>query len=395
MQREEIPMTAEKLASANAIVQKAIDDAVARGVEIGVQVAAYLNGELMVDAWGGIADDTTGRKVDGETLFNVYSVTKAVAATALHIQVDRGLIEYNAPITRYWPEYGAKGKGSTTVRDVLTHRACVPQMPSDVTPEKMCDWDWMVQAIANLEPVAPPGSKTLYLSMTFGWIIGELVRRTDPARRSLGRFIRDEIAAPLGITDLWVGIPDSVEHRIARQVDAMRPIPPEYLPPLFLASMPAQVALTPAVFERPDVRRAEVAGVGGIFNARSEARFWAMLANLGELDGVRILSRNLAATLNVPRANSEELDQVMFNIPLPISIGGFWLGGPNTPVCSPASQRALCHPGQGGSIGWADPETRLAVAICHNRLFNASTPEEDPLLSIANAVREAAGLQVE
>jgi CubicO group peptidase (beta-lactamase class C family) len=357
-----------------------------------VQVAAYLKGELVIDTWGGLADEATGRKVDGNTLFNVYSVTKAVAAVALHLQADRGLIEYDAPVARYWPEYGANGKGGTTVRHVLTHRACVPQMPAGVTPERMCDWDWMVRAIAALEPLAEPGSKTLYLSMTFGWIIGELVRRTDPSHRSLGRFIREEIAGPLGINDLWVGIPDSVEPRIARQIDAMRPIPPEYLPPLFLASMPPQVALTPAVFERPDVRRAEVAGVGGIFNARSEARFWAMLANGGELDGVRLLSQKLVQTLNVPRDERDERDEVMFNIPLPISRGGFWLGGPNTPVCSPKSSRALCHPGQGGSIGWADPDSRLAVAICHNRLFNASSPEEDPLLPIANAIREELGV---
>ncbi|MDB6103155.1 MAG: beta-lactamase, partial [Gammaproteobacteria bacterium] len=157
--------------------------------------------------------------MDGDTLFNVYSVTKAVAAVALHIQADRGLIDYTAPVTRYWPEYGAHGKGATTVRDVLTHRACVPQMPAEVTPERMCNWDWMARAIAALEPIAPPGSKTLYLSMTFGWMVGELVRRTDPAHRSLGRFIREEIATPLGITDLWVGIPDSAEVRIARQVN--------------------------------------------------------------------------------------------------------------------------------------------------------------------------------
>jgi CubicO group peptidase (beta-lactamase class C family) len=377
---------------AQAKVQMAIDAAVAHGPEIGLQVAAYLDGEQVVDAWGGVADPATGRKVDGETLFNVYSVTKAVAATALHIQADRGLIDYNAPVARYWPEYAAKGKESTTVRDVLTHRACVPQMPGDVTPERMCDWDWMTRAIAALEPLAPPGTRTLYLSMTFGWIVGELVRRTDPRHRSLGRFIREEIAQPLDITDLWIGIPDAAEPRMAKQVNDMRPIPPEYLPPLFLASMPDQVALTPVVFERPDVRRAEIAGVGGIFNARSEARFWAMLAGMGELGGVRILSRRLVETLNQPRGHSEELDQVMFNIPVPISMGGFWLGGPQTPVCSAKSPRALCHPGQGGSIGWADPDTGLAVAICHNRLFNASTPEEDPILPIANAVRAGLGL---
>jgi len=279
------------------------------------------------------------------------------------------------------------------VRDVLTHRACVPQMPEGVTPELMCDWQWMTRAIANLEPLAEPGTKTLYLSMTFGWIVGELVRRADPNKRSLGRFVQEELAKPLGIADLWISIPDEVEPRIARQTDAMVPVPAEYLPPLFLRSMPQQVALTPQVFERPDVRRAEVAGVGGIFNARSEARFWAMLGCGGELDGVRILSKELVATLNTPRANSEEPDPVMFGFPIPITIGGFWFGGNHPPVTAARSPRALCHPGQGNSIGWADPDTGLAVAICHNKLFNPTTPEEDPLLPIAVAIREALDME--
>lgn len=382
-------MADSRLARCNAIVKRAIDAILAAGGDVGLQVAAYHRDELVVDTWGGLADCATGRAVDGETLFNTYSVTKAVAATALHVLADRGRIDYDSPVARYWPEYGARGKQNTTVRDVLTHRACVPQMPPDVTPERMCDWAWMTRAIADLEPLAEPGTKTLYLSMTFGWIVGELVRRADPAHRSLGHFVREEIAHPLGAKDLWIGIPDEVEPRIAKQIDAMRPIPPEYLPPLFQASMPSQVALSPVVFERPDVRRAEVAGVGGIFTARSEARFWAMLANGGALAGVRILSRELAATLNTPRVNAAEPDPVMFNIPLPISIGGFWLGGEYPPVCSAKSPRAMCHPGQGGSIGWADPDTHVAVAICHNRLFNASSVEEDPILPIANAVREA------
>jgi CubicO group peptidase (beta-lactamase class C family) len=374
------------------IVQQALDYSTREGGEIGVQVAAYLDGKLVIDAWSGVADPATGRLVDGETLFNVYSVTKAVAATALHILADRGQIDYDAPVAHYWHEYGMHGKARTTVRDVLTHRACVPQMPDGVTPERMCDWDWMTAAIADLEPLAEPGTKTLYLSMTFGWIVGELVRRADPQGRSLGRFVREEIAQPLGISDLWIGIPDAVEPRIAKLTDAMVPVPAEYLPPLFLASMPEQVALNPTVFERPDVRRAEVAGVGGIFNARSEARFWAMLAGGGEIDGVRLLSKALVATLNTPRANSEEPDPVMFGFPIPITIGGFWFGGAHPPVTAVQSPRALCHPGQGNSIGWADPDTGLAVAICHNKLFNPTSPEEDPLLPIANAIRRALNL---
>ena len=377
---------------ANAPVQRAIDEAIASGREIGVQVAAFHRGRLVVDAWGGSADPATGRPVTADTLFNVYSVTKAIAATALHILVDRGRLDYDAPVATWWPEYAARGKGGTTVRDVLTHRAGIPQMPEGVTPERLCDWGWMTRAIAELTPLAEPGTKTLYLSMTFGWIVGELVRRADPRHRSLGQFVREEIGAPLDAPDLWIGIPDSQVHRIARQVDALVPIPPEHLPPLFRASMPPAVALGPRVFERPDVRRAEVAGVGGICTARSQARFWAMLAGGGEFGDVRLLSRQLVATLNTPRANSEEPDPVMFGFPIPITIGGFWFGGEHPPVCSAKSQRALCHPGQGGSIGWADPDAELAVAICHNRLFNPTTRDEDAILTIADAVRDALGL---
>jgi CubicO group peptidase (beta-lactamase class C family) len=378
--------------NANDRVKAAIDEAIGAGREIGVQVAAYHRGKLVIDTWGGLADQGAGRAVAGDTLFNVYSVTKAVAATALHLQADRGLIDYDAPVVRYWPEYGAHSKEKTTVRDVLTHRACVPQMPAEVTPELMCDWNWMTRAIADLTPLAEPGTKTLYLSMTFGWIVGELVRRTDPSRRTLGRFVRDEIAVPLGIADLWIGVPDEAVPRIARQYDCMTVVPPEHLPPLFAASMPPQVALTPVAFERPDVRRAEIAGVGGIFTARSEARFWAMLAAGGELDGVRILSRDLVETLYQPRKHSDELDAVMFNIALPITLGGYWLGGSYPPICSAKSPRAICHPGQGGSIGWADPDENLAVAICHNRLFNPSRVEEDAIYTIATAVRAALGM---
>jgi CubicO group peptidase (beta-lactamase class C family) len=382
-------MSATSITQAGRIVQTAIDQAIAEGREIGVQVAAYHRGKRVIDAWGGLADETTGRRVDGGTLFHVFSVTKAGAATAIHLLAERGRIEYDAPVARYWPEYGVNGKASTTVRHVLTHRACVPQMPEGVTPERMCDWNWMTAEIARLTPLAEPGTRTLYLSMTFGWILGELVRRADAGHRSLGRFVAEEIAAPLGIEDLWIGLPDQHAARVAKLTDAMIPIPAEYLPPLFLASMPPAVALVPAVFQRPDVMRAEVAGVGGIFTARSEARFWALLANGGELDGVRLLSKERVASFSVPRERSDEPDPVMFGIALPISAAGYWLGGDHPPVAAAKHPRALCHPGQGGSIGWADPDANLAVAICHNRMFNASSVENDPILPIAQAVRRA------
>ena len=127
-------------ADPNAVVQKAVDMAIHERGEIGLQIAAYLNGELVVDCWGGLADETTGRKVDADTLFPIFSVVKAVTAVALHIQAERGLVDYYEPMATYWPEFGAHGKDKGTVYDALTHRIGVPLMPNAVTPELMCDW---------------------------------------------------------------------------------------------------------------------------------------------------------------------------------------------------------------------------------------------------------------
>ena len=194
----------------NSMVQEAVDAAISKRGEIGLQVVAYVDGKQVVDVWGGLADITTGRQVDADTLFPVFSVTKAVTAVALHIQAERGLVDYAMPIAHYWPEFGAHGKDKATVYDALTHRLGVPIMPLGVTPELMCDWDWMVQRIADMHPLFEPGTKAAYMSYTFGWVIGEVVRRTDPRSRQFGTFIQDEICQPLDLDSLWVGIPTSV-----------------------------------------------------------------------------------------------------------------------------------------------------------------------------------------
>lgn len=368
-------------------VEDAVDRAVASGDETGLQVVAYRYGEKVIDICAGLADPSTGRSVVPDTLFNVYSVTKAITATALHIQAEKGLVDYDAPISRYWPEFAAHGKAGATVRHALTHRSGVPQMPEDVTPEMMCEWDLMVGAIADLAPLAPPGERTLYQSMTFGWIVGEIVRRSDPDHRDFRQFVLDEIGGPLKLADLWLGIPDEAEARVAAMSNRNADDPPPPLATLYSQSMPPQVALIPSIFERPDVRRACIPGVGGIFTARDEARFWAMLAGGGELDGVRLLSTERVRTFSTGRDNGDELDPVMFGIPIPISVGGYWLGGHRV-----SSPRALWHPGAGGSIGWADPDNGLAVAICHNRMFNTRSPQDDPILPITHAIIAALGV---
>jgi len=372
--------------AANAAVQETLDQLVAEGREIGVQICAWLGEEQIVDCWAGVADRGSGRAVDGATLFNVYSVSKAVTAVALHLQVERGLVEYDAPIAEYWPEFAQAGKGAVTVRHVLSHVSGVLRMPPDVTPELMTDWDWMCRRIAEMAPEYPAGSRSSYQSMTFGWLIGEVVRRTDPIRRPFGQFIKDEIADPLGCTDLWMGIPDHVEPRIAT-LDASG----VYVVPdgnLTRAAQPLIVDLMPDPFERPYVRRACIPAVGGIFNARSEARFWAMLANGGALNGVRLLSEERVASFAAPRPHFEDADPVFFGMVVPIAWSGFWLGGAETPpVSSPRNMRALCHPGMGGSIGWADPDRKLAVAFCHNRMFDTIDIAQDSRTLIGDVIR--------
>jgi CubicO group peptidase (beta-lactamase class C family) len=372
--------------SVNDAVQALLNDLVADGREIGVQVCAWLGEEQIVDCWAGLADATTGRPVDGDTLFNVYSVSKAVTATALHIQVERGFVDYDAPVAAYWPDFAQAGKEAVTVRQVLSHVSGVLRMPPDVTPELMTNWDWMCGRIAEMPGAYPAGSRSSYQSMTFGWLVGEIVRRIDPKRRPFGQFVREEIAEPLGATDLWLGIPAQAEPRVAK-LDAVA----IYVAPdgnLMREAQPIAVDLMPDPFERPYVRRACIPAVGGIFNARSEARFWAMLANGGQLGGVRLLSEERVASFAAPRPHFEDADPVFFGMKVPIGWAGFWLGGAEAPpVSAPRNMRALCHPGMGGSIGWADPDSKLAVAFCHNRMFDTVEIAEDSRTLIGDLIR--------
>jgi CubicO group peptidase (beta-lactamase class C family) len=377
--------------AANRAVKAALERAIADKGEIGIQVAAYLGEDLVIDCWAGLADRESGRAVDADTLFNVFSVSKAVVATAVHVQAEKGLLDYDRPIADYWPEFAQNGKGEITVRDALNHHTGTPQMPPGTTPETICDWDFIVQGIAALAPILPR-DKPAYQAMSFGWVLGEVVRRTDPAHRDFAQFIEDEICRPYGITDLWMGVPREVQDRVAVLVDegSSAAFPDESL---FAQALPNAVRLIPAVFERPDVRQANVAAVGGVFNARSEARFWAILANRGTLGGRRLLSPERVDAACLPRANSDAPDPVYFNAPMTLSQGGYWMHSAAPALTCPAKgARTICVPGAGGSLGWADPDTGLAVAFCHNRMMRPRTCEDHPLTEIADIIRASLGL---
>jgi CubicO group peptidase (beta-lactamase class C family) len=373
---------------ANAEVQALLDRLVAEGREIGVQVAAYRGDELVVDAFAGVADPAAGKAVSGETLFNAFSVAKALTATALHIQAERGLVDYDAPLSRYWPEFTGEGREKVTVRHVLTHRSGMMRMPPDVTPEQMCDWDHMIQAFARMAPPFAPGSASGYQSMSFGWLIAEVVRRTDPRKRDFGRFVRDEIAGPLQAPDLWLGIPDSEQGRVAIMDDQAVTVGPPGTP--YRETTPRQVELLPEPFGRPEVRRACIPGVGSIFTARSAARLFAMLAGGGQLDGVRLLSPERVTSFSERRERFDELDAYFGDRAVPIGLGGYWLGGTDMVSARYArNPRALCHPGMGGSFAYADPDAKLAVAFCHNRLCDFSPGDDDSRWQVVRTLEAA------
>lgn len=376
--------------AANRAVRAALDRAIAEQGEVGIQVAACLHGKLVVDCWAGLADKASGRAVDGDTLFNIFSVSKGIVSTAVHVQAERGLIDYDQPIASYWPEFAQNGKATITVRDALTHHTGTPQMPAGTTAQTICDWNGMVAAIAKLTPILPR-DKPAYQAMSFGWVLGEIVCRTDPAHRDFGRFVREELCTPFGIADLWLGIDPVAEQRIATLYDdgpSMEFPEDSY----FARALPNQVRLIPAVFEQPAVRRACIAAVGGIVNARSLARFWAILANRGTLDGVRLLSPERVDAACLPRPGNDP-DPVCFNAPMPLSQGGYWMHSADMSLVYPArGARTICVPGAGGSLGWADPDTGLAVAFCHNRMTQPRTGADHPLTRIADVIRDSLGL---
>ena len=367
----------------NDIVQQLLDSLVASGEEVGLQVAAYVDGELVVDAWAGIADETTSQPVTGDTLFTCWSTTKGFAATCLHLLADRGKIDYDTPIATYWPEFAASGKAAITVRHALTHTAGIPQMPVGVTPEMMTDWHAMCAAIATHAPLWTPGTKVGYHAWTFGWLIGELVHRVDG--RSLAQFAQEELCRPLGITDFYLGIPDEVAVRVAplrQESDPLAHLAPE---DLTLQIMPPQVTHADVV-NRPEFRRASIPGGGGIMNARAIARHYAMLAGHGIVNGLRLLSPQRIDLIRTCQTGG-----------IPGFLGGvsrfglgYGLGGDMAEGADIAMGRSggeFGHGGNGGSLGFADPARKFSFGLTKNLMRYWDTPQKSTAYRVAETLR--------
>jgi CubicO group peptidase (beta-lactamase class C family) len=342
-------------------VQEAVDGLVESGAELGLQAAVYRNGEQVVDAVAGVADPDTGRLVAKDTPIYCYSVGKGATSTVAHVLVERGLFEYDTPVVEIWPEFGAHGKEAATVRHVLTHTVGVPGIPDDTTPEDLCDWDKMCAAIADAEPWWEPGTRIAYHAYTFGYIVGEIVRRATG--KPISQVLREDVAGPLGVADeIYFGMPESEHYRLARLEDMEGSAE-------FLASMPDDApffklgprATTPnAEFgNRKDILMADIPA-GGKMSARAMARMYAAL--LGEVDGVRLVSPERLREISAGAFSG--VDEIM-GFPTTWALG-YSVG--RLGADPQESRSVLGVGGVGGSFACADTATGVTWALTKNRL---------------------------
>jgi len=336
--------------------------------EVGAAVAVSIGGELVVDLWGGHRDRAREQAWTRDTLVNVYSTTKGMTAICANRLAEPGVLDLDAPVARYWPDFAAAGKERIPVRWLLCHRAGLPALRDPVPDHARYDSDYWTRALAAEAPFWEPGTQHGYHALTYGHLVGEVVRRVDG--RSLGRYFREELAEPLGL-DFHIGLAPEHDGRVAEILPAP-PGPPGAIDP-FAAARSDPQSLVGRVFANPPLeprdvntrawRAAEIPAANGHGTARGLARIYGALATYGVLDGVRVLGPE-----QIARANHEEaagLDAVL--APLHSRFGlGFMMTQPMIPFGP--NPRSFGHPGAGGSIAFADPDARLGFAYTMNQM---------------------------
>jgi CubicO group peptidase (beta-lactamase class C family) len=362
-------------------VQEIFAAALESGEEIGAAVSFVLDGDIVVDLWGGYRDEDRTQEWTRDTLVNVFSATKGMTAICAHQLIERGLLELEAPVARYWPEFAASGKEGLLVRWLLNHKAGLCAIGKPLPIGAFYDWQLMCDALAEQEPWWEPGTDHGYHAFTFGFLVGELVRRVTGA--SIGTFFRRNVAEPLG-ADFHIGVPEADDARVATVYGVAagnRPMPTTP-PPAGPFEEVARAMRDPStmqhktVFNPPQAtmdvntrkwRAAEIPSVNGHGSAAGIARIYGALARGGEIDGVRILSH-----ATIERAIAEEAyGPDRFTIGVPSRYGlGFQLshGSSEQYARFSPNPRAFGHTGAGGSLGMADPDAKLACGFTMNNL---------------------------
>ena len=342
---------------------------VAAGREVGASFAATRDGELVVDLWGGHADAARSRPWERDTIVNVFSTTKAMTTLCAHVLVDRGELDVDAPVVRYWPEFGAAGKGAIPVRWLLSHTAGLPGLRAPLPTEALFDWTRMTDALAAEEPWWKPGTVNGYHAMTFGFLVGEVIRRIGGS--SVGRFLRDEVTGPLG-ADFHVGLPASEDARVAEMIgpsraDAAGGGAPVLDPTSLAGRVLSNPPLRPQLANRLEWRRAEIPAANGHGNARSVARVLAALACGGTLDRAPLLREATLRRAIVEQAHGRDLVLGRsFRWGL-----GFMLTSPELPFGP--NPNTFGHGGWGGSLGFADLDARVSWSYVMNKMSAGTT----------------------
>jgi CubicO group peptidase (beta-lactamase class C family) len=337
--------------------------------EVGAAVAVELDGTRVVDLWGGSADQAKTRPWNRDTIVNVYSSTKGMVALAALTLVRAGRLDLDAPVARYWPEFAQADKGEIPVRWLLSHRSALPAVKTLLPDEALYDWNAMTTALAAQAPWWTPGVRHGYHAVTYGWLVGEIVRRITG--KSVGTYFRETIAGPLGM-DFHIGLADAEHHRVGQMSDIPIPEPgsdaEQSLGMVILGDpegMASRAFLNPPSMARgpnvPDWRRAEIPGANGHGTARDLARAYGTLARGGHGS---LLDSDTLALCHAEQSHGPDLV-----LGLVTRFGhGFMLSQRRPDAAFGPNPRAFGHPGAGGSVGFADPDARLGFGYVMNRM---------------------------
>ena len=359
-------------------VREVFSEAFADGREVGASVCITLDGETVVDLWGGHLDKEMNRPWERDTLVNVYSTTKGMTALAAHRLIEEGRLDPDAPVAKYWPEFSAAGKADLPVRYLLSHQAGLVAVAEPLPSDAMMNWETMTSALAAQEPWWKPGEKHGYHALTFGWLVGELIRRISG--QSVGTYVREEIAEPLGV-EFYIGCPEELDQRISDlhagpiiasedgssfdMVSEIMKNPEGMFAKAFANPIPS--GPLESIANGRAWRAAEIPAANGHTNAHSLARIYTALALGGELDGVHLLSPE-----SIERARTEQVCGEDAILPMRTTrFGlGFFMPAPDEPV-GPNSE-VFGHAGAGGSYGQADPENRMGFGYVMNNLHHGA-----------------------
>lgn len=353
-------------------VQDALCAAFGTSTELGAAVAVYVDGEPVADLWAGDVDNRRSASWQQDTLVNLFSTTKGlVAAMALRL-VAEGKLSLQQPVAACWPEFAQAGKAKIPVEWLLTHRAGLPAVRRTLPDDAIYDWDMMCTALAAEQPWWEPGTRHGYHPITFGWLVGEVLRRASGLR--VGELWQRDFARPLGL-DLFIGVPPEEQSRIAR-VSKPAADPANLEAASFMQKMLADpLGITARAFANPlsiatgsntpEWRGAEIPAANGHGTARAVARFYAALACDGALDGVEVLPRDIRKYCWQEKSAGSD---AVLGIDTRFSMGWMLSQGSRPLASFGPGKRSFGHPGAGGSLGFADPDRHIGFGYVMNRM---------------------------